>query len=136
MNKILLTIMVVGSVGSFAGPAIAQDKQSEAFVNDISASLAKLEARCAHRRRTMPPDPRDDCNNKLNKLRSEAQVGYAQGDALASGVGPGRAVKGTRSDPGTAAAKGMESDLGAGAAKGEAVDSNCCQRGAIKAPSF
>jgi hypothetical protein len=88
MIKILLTATVLGSVGSFAGLAIAQDKQGEAFLSDTSTSIAKLEAQCAHRRRTMPPDPRDDCINKLHKLRSDAQIGYAQGDALASGAGP------------------------------------------------
>jgi hypothetical protein len=117
MNKILLTVMVLGSVGSFAGIAIAQDKQSEAFANDISASLAKLEARCAHRRRTMPPDAHDDCNNKLNKLRSEAQVGYAQGDALASGVGPGGG-QGNGIGPGNGGGQGNGIGPGSGGGQG------------------
>jgi hypothetical protein len=91
MIKILLTVAVLGSVGSFAGVAIAQSNGS-----DISASLAKLEAQCTHRR-TMPPDPRDNCGNKL---RSDAQIGSGQGGASASsaqasgagsGIGPGNA---------------------------------------------
>lgn len=94
MIKILATAAVLGSVGSFAGLAIAQDKQGEAFRGDISSILAKLEAQCAHRRRTLPPDPRDDCISKLQKLRSDAQIGYAQagpgnGGGQGNGIGPG-----------------------------------------------
>lgn len=82
MIKILVTVAVLGSVGSFAGFAVAQDSPGEAFGNDVSASLAKKEALCAHRR-MMPPDPRDGC---VNKLRSDAQIGYGQGGALAGGA--------------------------------------------------
>jgi hypothetical protein len=57
-------------VGSFAGPAMAQGKQGEAFGSEVSPQ-------CAHRR-VMPPDPRDDC---VRKLRSDAQLGYGQGGA-------------------------------------------------------
>jgi hypothetical protein len=70
MIKILLTVAVLGSVGSFAGPSMAQGKQGGAFGSEVSSQ-------CAHRR-VMPPDPRDDC---VRKLRSDAQLGYAQGDA-------------------------------------------------------
>jgi hypothetical protein len=94
MIKLFLTVAVLGSVGSFAGLAMAQGKQGEALGNDVSSLLAKLEAQCTHRRRTMPPDPRDDCVSKLNKLRSDAQIGSGQGGAPDSssqtpGVGPG-----------------------------------------------
>ncbi len=82
MIKILLTIAVLGSMGSFAGLAMAQVKQGETFGSDVSY-LAKLESQCTHRRRTMPPDPRDDCG-KLNKLRSDAQIGSGQGGVPAS----------------------------------------------------
>lgn len=90
MIKILLTVAVLGSVGSFAGLAMAQGKQGEAFGSDVSSLLAKLEAQCAHRRRTMPPDARDDCARQLR----DAQLGYGQGGASASGsqasgAGPG-----------------------------------------------
>jgi hypothetical protein len=84
MIKILLTVAVLGSVGSFAGFAMAQGKQAEAFGSEISAQ-------CAHRR-VMPPDPRDGC---VRQLRSDVQLGSGQGGASASsssqgsGVGPG-----------------------------------------------
>src|SRR6185369_4737275 len=65
MIKILLTVAVLGCVGSFAGLAMAQGKQGEAFASEVSSQ-------CAHRR-VMPPDPRDDC---VRKLRSDAQLGY------------------------------------------------------------
>jgi hypothetical protein len=91
MIKILLAVAVLGSVGSFANLAMAQGKQGEAFGSDVSSLLAKLEAQCAHRRRTMPPDARDDC---ARQLRSDAQIGSGQGGASASGsqasgAGPG-----------------------------------------------
>jgi hypothetical protein len=92
MIKILLTVAALGSVGSFAGLAMAQGKQGEAFGSDISSLLAKLEAQCAHRR-IMPPDPRDDCVSKLNKLRGEAHLGSGSATvtgAQAAGVGPGK----------------------------------------------
>jgi hypothetical protein len=91
MIKILRTVAVVGSLGSFAGLAMAQGKQGEAIGSDASSLLAKLEAQCAHRRRTMPPDPRDGCDNKL---RSDAQNGSGQdvasgSNSQASGAGAG-----------------------------------------------
>ena len=89
MIKILLTVAVLGCVGSFAGLAMAQGKQGEAFASEVSSQ-------CAHRR-VMPPDPRDDC---VRKLRSDAQLGYGQGgasassssDSQASGAGPGNGI--------------------------------------------
>src|SRR5262245_28256248 len=74
---------------------MAQSKQGEASGSDASSLQAKLEAQCAHRRRMMPPDSRDEC---ANKLRGDAQNGYGQGGASASssqasgagtGFGPG-----------------------------------------------
>ena len=50
MIKILLAVAVLGSVGSFAGLAMAQGKQGDAFGSDVSSLLTKLEAQCAHRR--------------------------------------------------------------------------------------
>jgi hypothetical protein len=89
MIKILLTVAVLGSVGSFAGLAMAQGKPGEAFGSEVSSQ-------CAHRR-VMPPDPRDDC---VRKLRGDAQLGYGQGgasassssDGQASGAGPGNGI--------------------------------------------
>ena len=93
MIKILLTtVAVVGSVGSFAGLATALEGPDGKLVS----AIAKLDSQCEHRRRTMPPDPRNDC---VSRLRSDAQIGngQAQGDAAAvnsgqaAGVGPGNA---------------------------------------------
>lgn len=91
MIKILLTVTVFGLVSSLAGVAMAQDKQAEAPGSNGFSSRARLEAQCAHRLRTMPPDPRDECVNKLRKLRSDAQIGYGQGGDGAFGVGLGNA---------------------------------------------
>src|SRR5882672_6121703 len=68
MIKILLTLAVLGSVGSFADLAMAQGQQGEAFGSEISSQ-------CAHRR-VMAPNLRDGC---VPKLRSDAQLGYGQG---------------------------------------------------------
>jgi hypothetical protein len=110
MIKMLLTVAVavLGSVGSLAGLAMAQGKQGQAFGSDVSSLLAKLETQCLHRRRTMPPDPRDDCANKLNKLRSDAQIGSGQDGApvsssQASRAGPGN---GGNQDNGTGPGSG------------------------------
>jgi hypothetical protein len=70
MIKILLTVAVLGSVGGFAGLAMAQGNQGETFGSEVSSQ-------CAHRR-IMRPDLRDDC---VRKLRSDAQLGYGQGGA-------------------------------------------------------
>lgn len=90
MIKILLTVAVVGSVGSFAGLAMAQSTRGEAFDGDVSSLLGKIEAQCEHRRRMMPPDPRNDC---VARLRSEAQTGFGQDGAagVGAGVGAGQA---------------------------------------------
>jgi len=68
MIKILLTVAVLGSVGSFAGPSMAQGKQGETFGSEVSSQ-------CVHRR-VMPPGARVDC---VRKLDGDAQFGYAQG---------------------------------------------------------
>ena len=118
MIKILLTVAVLGSVGSFAGLAMAQGKQGETFGSDVSSLLAKLEAQCAHRRRTMPPDPRDDCVNKLHKLRSDAQIGSGQDGALASGAGPGSGG-GQGVGPGNGGGQGNGIGPGSGGGQGK-----------------
>jgi len=117
MIKILLTVAVLGSVASFAGLAIAQGKQPEAFGSDDSSLQAKLTAQCAHRRRTMPPDPRDGCDPKL---RSDAQLGYGQAGASASqasaagvGTGGGQGV-----GAGNGGGQGMGLGNGGGQGKG------------------
>ena len=72
MIKIVLTVAVLACVGSFAGLAMAQGKQGEAFGSEVSSQ-------CAHRR-VMPPDRRDGC---VHTLRSDAQLGYGQAGAPA-----------------------------------------------------
>lgn len=112
MIKVLLTVAVLGSVGSFAGLAMAQGKQGEAFGSEVSSQ-------CAHRR-VMPPDPRDGC---VRQLRSDAQLGSGQGDASASssslsqasGAGPGNGV-----GPGSGAGPGNGIGPGNGGGGGQA----------------
>jgi hypothetical protein len=109
MIKILLTVAVLGSVDSFAGLAMAQGKQGEAFGSAVSSQ-------CAHRR-VMPPDPRDDC---VRKLRSDAQLGYGQGgasDIQASGAGPGNGA-GAGNGLGPGNGNGIGPGSGNGQAKG------------------
>jgi hypothetical protein len=104
MIKILLTAAVLGSVGSFASPAMAQGKQGE------------VSSQCAHRR-VMPPDPRDDC---VRKVRSDAQLGYGQGgasDIPASGAGPGNGA-GAGNGLGPGNGNGIGPGSGNGQAKG------------------
>jgi hypothetical protein len=111
------TLVIVAALGPMASiVAIAQGKQGEEFGSDVASLLEKLEAQCAHRRRTMPPDPRDDCNDKLHKLRSEAQVGTGQGGLAATtgqpsdrgqGIGPGNgAGQGNSIGPGSGGGQG------------------------------
>jgi hypothetical protein len=76
MIKILLTLAVFGSVGSFADLAMAQDQQGEALGGETSPQ-------CSHRR-VMAPNLRDGC---APKLRSDAQLGYGQGQP-GNGQGP------------------------------------------------
>jgi hypothetical protein len=115
MIKILLTVAVVGSVGSFADLATALEGPD----SELLSSLAKLEAQCAHRRRMMPPDPRNDC---VTRLRSDAQNGSGQGDALA--INPGQAAgaigggQGNGIGPGNGGGQGIGPGNGGGQAKG------------------
>jgi hypothetical protein len=121
MTKILLTVAVVGCVGSFAGLAMAQDKQGEAFGSNVSSLLAKLEAQCAHRRRTMPPDERDDC---VRKLRRDAQIGSGQGGAAAGNVvaGPGNGGgQGNAIGPGNGGGQGNGIGPGSGGGQGNGI---------------
>src|SRR5262245_44944585 len=116
MFKVLLTLAVLGCVGSFAGLAIAQSQQGEASGSDVSSLQAKLAARCAHHR-TMPPDPRDDCNRKL---RSDAQLGYGQDGASASqasAAGPANGA-GQGNGPGNGGGQGIGPGNGGGQGKG------------------
>ena len=77
MIRILLSVAVLGSVGSFAGLAMAQGKPGETSGSDVSSLVAKLEAQCAHRRRTMPPDPGDECARKLRDAQLATGVAGA-----------------------------------------------------------
>jgi hypothetical protein len=70
MIKILLAVAVLGSVDGFAGLAMAQGEQGEAFGREVSPQ-------CAHRR-VMAPDPHNDC---VRRPRSDAQLGYGQAGA-------------------------------------------------------
>ena len=67
MIKILLAVAVLGSVDGFAGLAMAQGEQGEAFGREVSPQ-------CAHRR-VMAPDPHNDC---VRRPRSDSQLGYGQ----------------------------------------------------------
>jgi hypothetical protein len=90
MIRILLSVAVLGSVGSFAGLAMAQGKPGETSGSDVSSLVAKLEAQCAHRRRTMPPDPGDECARKLRDAQLATGVtGAANGGGQAGGAGIG-----------------------------------------------
>src|SRR5262245_51095988 len=101
MIKILLaTVAVVGSVGSFAGLATALEGPD----GKLSSSLAKLDAQCEHRRRTMPPDPRNDC---VIRPRSDAQIGNGQGQDGAAAINSGQAAgAGLGIGPGNAGGQG------------------------------
>jgi hypothetical protein len=117
MIKKLIAVAVLGSVGGFAGVAMAQGKQGEALASDVSAYQEKLEAQCAHRRRTMPPDPRDDC---FRRLRSDGHFGYGQvgapaNSSQASGAGP---VSGGNQGVGPGNAQGIGPGSGGGQGKG------------------
>lgn len=119
MIKMLITVAALSSVGGFAGLAMAQDKQGDAFGRDVSSVVSKLEAQCAHRRRTMPPDERDDC---ATKLRNDAQLNAGQGGeapgqvaGAAAGRGNGNALGGLGNGNGNGIGPGGN---GGGQAKG------------------
>jgi hypothetical protein len=113
MIRTLLTVAVLGSASSFAGLAIAQGKQGDAFGSDVASLLAKLEAQCAHRR-MMPPDPRDGCA----KLRSDAQLGYGQDGVAANKSQASAATPGATAGIGPGAAPGIGPGKGGGQGKG------------------
>src|SRR5262245_19097296 len=116
MFKVLLTVAVLGCVGSFTGLATAQGQQGGASGSDVSSLQARLAAQCAPRR-TMPSDPRDDCNRKL---RNDAQLGYGQDGASASqaaAAGPGNGG-GQGTGPGNGAGQGIGPGNGNGQGKG------------------
>jgi hypothetical protein len=83
MIKILLTVAVLGSVGGFAGLAMAEGKQGEASGNEVSSQ-------CAHRR-MMPPDPRNDCSRPggASTIGAGPGSGIGQGIGTGQGIGPG-----------------------------------------------
>ena len=83
MIKILLTVAVLGTVGSFAGLAMAESKQGEAVSNEDASH-------CAHRR-VMPPDPRYDCGASANQT-SGAGGGIGPGNAVRQGIGTGQGI--------------------------------------------
>jgi hypothetical protein len=115
MIRALLTIAVLGSVVGFAGPAMAQDKQSAGSGSDVSSLVAKLEAQCAHRRRTMPPDAGDECARKLREAQlGTGASGAANGGGQASGAGIGLGA-----GPGNAGGNGIGPGSGGGLAKGK-----------------
>ena len=89
MIRVLLTLAVLGSVGSFAGLAMAQGKQGEGSGSDVSSLVAKLEAQCAHRRRTMPPDPGDECARKLRDAQLATGLAGAANGGGQAGLGSG-----------------------------------------------
>jgi hypothetical protein len=114
MIRVLLTLAALGSVVGFAGLAMSQGKQGEGSGSDVSSLVAKLEAQCAHRRRTMPPDPGDECARKLREARLAAGLaGAANGDGQASGAGVGIGA-----GPGNGAGNGIGPGNGGGLAKG------------------
>ena len=131
MIKILPTVAVLGSVGSLAGLAMAQGKQGEGVGSDVSSLLAKLEAQCAHRRRTMPPDPRDGCDLKL---RSDARRAPLAGASANGQTGPGNAVGPKRGRAWEWERTWSGIGPGSGRDKEKAGDRNrCCQRSDVRA---
>src|SRR5262245_20940112 len=113
MIKILLTtVAVVGSVGSFADLAMALEGPDGKLVS----AIAKLDSQCQHRRRTMPPDPRNDC---VIRPRSDAQVGNGQGQGDAAAVNSGQAAgAGLGIGPGNSGGQG--NGIGPGNGNGQA----------------
>ena len=112
MIRVLLTVAVLGTVAGFAGLAMAQGKPGEASGSDVPSLVAKLEAQCAHRRRTMPPDPGDECARKLR----EAQLGTGTAGVANGG---GQAGIGIGAGPGNGAGNGIGPGSGGGLAKGK-----------------
>jgi hypothetical protein len=92
MVKAFLTVLVFGSMCSFAGLAMAQGKQGDAFGTDVSSQCAQMS------------DPRlkDDC---VRRLRSDAQLGsersWQGGSAGSSGQCVRHRQRGRTWDDGT-----------------------------------
>ena len=83
MIKILLTVAVLGAVGSFASPVMAEGKQGEAVSSEDASH-------CAHRR-VMPPDPRYDCGASAGQTTGTGG-GIGPGNAVRQGIGTGQGI--------------------------------------------
>src|SRR5262245_51057335 len=93
MVRAFLTVLIFGSMCSFAGLAMAQGKQGDAFGTDVSSQCAQMS----------DPRVKDDC---VRRLRSDAQLGSerswqggsagssAQGNAFGTGSGAGPGMMG------------------------------------------
>jgi hypothetical protein len=93
MVKAFLTLLVFSTTWCFAGLAMAQGKQGDAFGTDVSSQCAQMK----------DPRVKDDC---VRRLRSEAQLGSerswqggsaansAQGNAFGAGSGAGPGMMG------------------------------------------
>jgi hypothetical protein len=93
MVKSFLTVLVFSSMCGFAGLAMAQGKQGDAFGTDVSSQCAQMS----------DPRVKDDC---VRRLRSDAQLGSerswqggsagssAQGNAFGTGSGAGPGMMG------------------------------------------
>ena len=93
MIKILLAVAGLGCMCSFAGVAMAQGKQGDAFGSDVSFQ-------CGH---ISEPRAKDDC---VRRLRSDAQLGSersfqggnaansSHGNAFGAGTGVGGGMGG------------------------------------------
>src|SRR5262245_15205383 len=93
MVKMLRAVAVLGCVGSLAGSAIAQDNHG-GFGSNVPSTVKRLEAQCAHRRRTMPPDENDECARNARDSQSTYGQGGNQAAQNAGQVGPGGAGPG------------------------------------------
>jgi hypothetical protein len=109
------TFLIVAALGSSSNlTAMAQDKQGDGS-GSVSSLVEKLEAQCAHRRRTMPPDPGDECARRLR----EAQVGTGLAGAANGGNQASGAGVGIGAGPGNGAGNGIGPGSGGGLAKGK-----------------
>jgi hypothetical protein len=93
MAKVFLTALVIVSMCSFAGLAMAQSKQGDGLGTEVSSQCAQMS----------DPRVKDDC---VRRLRSEAQLGSerswqggsaggsAQGNAFGAGTGNGPGIMG------------------------------------------
>jgi len=82
MIKTFLTVAVLSSMCSFAGLAMAQGKQGDAFGADVSSQCAQMS----------DPRVKDDC---VRRLRRDEQLGSErswEGGGSAGGSGHGNAL--------------------------------------------